>query len=74
MFNTEWNNDMALKVAAEEAAEDATKMATEKTYMQVAVDMLQDSEPLHKIARYSHLTADAIRQLAAQHGLRVVEG
>lgn len=70
MFNTEWDNDMAIKVAAEEAAEDAV----EKTYIQMALDMLRDNESLHKIVRYSHLTADVIRQLAAQHGLNVVEG
>ncbi len=74
MFNTEWDNEMAIRVAAEEAAEDAAEETREKTYMQMALGMLRDNESLHKIVRYSHLTADKIRQLAAQNGLTVVEG
>lgn len=43
--------------------------ATEKANERVAVDMLNDGEPLAKIIRYSKLAESAIRNLAKSNGI-----
>ena len=57
----EWNHEDALEVRREEGRE----AGLAEDMARVASDMLKDGEPLAKILKYSKLSEDLIRNIAA---------
>ena len=67
MFLTEYDQEKVL----EQERRDSLKQGIAQTNERVAIDMLHDGEPIAKIAKYSRLAEEAIRNLAQSMGVNL---